>query len=163
MTDLTTSEEQGAALVAPLYAATSPAERRAAIMAFQAQLDEQPQVEPPLRHHFAPGVYGREIFMAAPLVIVGKIHQHAHLNTVSKGRCIVFTPEDGPELIEAGDTWVSKPATKRIVFILEDVLWTTTHANPTDARDLEWLESQLIAPAFDHLFYEAGALTPKLQ
>lgn len=160
--NLTSQDDEGAALVGPLYAATSAAERRAAILEFQAKLDKAPQCEPPLRHHFAPGLYAREMFLCAPTVIVGKIHRHEHVNTVSKGRCLVFT-EDGPQMIEAGDTFISKLGTKRIVFVLEDVLWTTTHANPTDSRDIAWLEDQLIAPAYDHLFYEAGAATPKLQ
>lgn len=136
-----------------LFEAKTPAERRDAICALEAASREHPQVQPPLRHHFAPGLYAREIFMEAGLCVVGKIHKHAHMNTVSKGKCIVYT-EDGQELLEAGDTWTSKPGTKRAVFVIEDVLWTTTHANPTDARDTDWLESQLIAPSFDTLIYE---------
>ena len=159
MTDLAT---QGAALVAPLFVATSPAERREAILGFQSELDKQPQCAPPLRHHFAPGTYAREIFLRAGTVIVGKIHRHAHINVVSAGKCLVFTDE-GPQHVEAGETWGSKAGTKRIVFVIEDTLWTTVHENPTNSTDVEWLESQLIAPAFDQLFYEGGALAPKLQ
>lgn len=136
-----------------LFEAKTPAARRDAICALERASLVHPQVVPPLRHHFAPGLYAREIFMETGLCVVGKIHKHSHVNTVSKGKCIVYT-EDGQQLLEAGDTWVSKAGTKRAVFVIEDVLWTTTHANPTDSRDTDWLESQLIAPSFDALIYE---------
>lgn len=133
--------------------AKTPTERRVAICALEAASRDLPQQELPLRHHFAPGQYAREIFMAAGRAVVGKIHRHAHINVVSKGSCIVYT-EDGTKRLEAGDTFVSLPGTKRAVFVLEDVLWTTVHANPTDSRDIDWLESQLIAPSFDALVYD---------
>lgn len=141
--------------VAALLAAPTPAERRAALVALEQESRKHPQVDPPLRHHFAPGLYAREIFMHAGLVVVGKIHWHAHVNTVSKGACIVVT-EDGLQRLEAGDTWVSKAGTKRAVFVEQDVLWTTVHANPDNCRDLGVLEARLIAPSFDDLFIDAA-------
>ena len=45
----------------------------------------------PVQHHFAPGAYGREMTLPAGLVVVGKIHKHAHINVISKGRLQVFT------------------------------------------------------------------------
>jgi quercetin dioxygenase-like cupin family protein len=137
--------------------AKTPAERRAAIVALEEASRragaEQPNLQAhcPLREHWAPGQYAREIFMPAGACIVGKIHRHAHVNIVSKGRAVVFTEHEGKQVIEAGDTWVSKPGTKRTVLVLEDMLWTTVHANPTDSKDSAWLESQLIAPSFDAL------------
>ena len=41
----------------------------------------------PVQHHFAPGAYGREMTLPAGLVVVGKIHKHAHINVISKGAC----------------------------------------------------------------------------
>lgn len=141
--------------LAVLKEAKTPIERRNAIVALQsamAAVTTHAHESPPLREHFAPGLYAREIFMRAGLCVIGKIHRHAHMNTVSKGKCVVYT-EDGEKFLEAGDTWVSEPGTKRIVLCLEDVLWTTTHANPTNSRDSVWLESQLIAPSFEALEY----------
>lgn len=132
--------------------AKTPLERRAAIVALEAAsyAPEITQAPCPLREHFAPGLYSREIFMAAGKCVIGKIHKHAHMNVISKGRCVVYT-EDGEKLLEAGDTFVSLPGTKRTVLCLEDVLWTTVHANPTDSTDSAWIESQLIAPSFEAL------------
>lgn len=136
-----------------LKEAKTPVARRNAIMALQstmASVTTQEHETCPLREHWAPGLYSREIFMRAGLCVIGKIHKHAHMNVVSKGKCVVYT-EDGEKLIEAGETWVSLPGTKRVVLCLEDVLWTTVHANPTDSRDSAWLESQLIASSFESI------------
>lgn len=133
--------------------AKTPTERRAAIVLLEGSMLGQAQTECPLRHHFSPGLYGREIFMPAGTCVVGKIHRHAHINTVSKGRCLVYT-EHGTELLEAGDTFISQPGTKRAVFVIEDTLWTTTHANPTNSQDIPWLEDQIIAPSFDALAHD---------
>jgi hypothetical protein len=40
-------------------------------------------------------MYAREILLPAETFIVGKIHKHAHLNIVTRGRCTVVT-EFGP-------------------------------------------------------------------
>ena len=40
----------------------------------------------PVVHHFAPGVYARELTMAAGLIVLGKIHKTRHLNIITKGK-----------------------------------------------------------------------------
>ena len=101
------------------------------------------------RHHFAPGSYAREIELPAGSLVVGKIHIHAHVNVLSKGRALVATP-DGVEELCAPLTFVSKPGTKRAVFAIEDVVWTTIHC-VGDERDLAKIEALLIAPSFEAL------------
>jgi hypothetical protein len=102
----------------------------------------------PLKHHFAPGLYAREIFIPAGTVIVGKIHKHAHVNTISKGRVVVAT-EFGMETLTAPHSFVSLPGTKRAVLAEEDTIWTTYH--PTDETDLDKIEDHVIAPTFEAL------------
>ena len=41
---------------------------------------------PEAEHFFAPGMYGRRFTMPAGMLVVGKIHKHAHLMMVLKGR-----------------------------------------------------------------------------
>lgn len=100
----------------------------------------------PLKHHFAPGLYAREIFIPAGILIIGKIHRHSHVNTISKGKCVVAT-EFGLQELEAPHSFVSQPGVKRAVLALEDTIWTTYH--PTDETDLEKIEEYVIAPTFD--------------
>lgn len=102
----------------------------------------------PLNHHFAPGAYAREILLPAGSLVVGKIHKHAHINVISKGRVIVIT-ETGMITMEAPYTFVSAPGTKRVVFAVEDTVWTTVHV--TTETDLEKLEEEIIAPSYEAL------------
>jgi hypothetical protein len=134
----------------------TPAGRRAEIMALQQYMQEQPdQIQPPVLHHFAPGMYGREILLPAGSLTIGKIHKHAHLNVISMGKCRVLT-EDGTKTFEAPYTFVSKPGTKRVVYAITDVVWTTCHlANSTD---LEEIEAEVIAPSYEALELSATHL-----
>jgi hypothetical protein len=100
----------------------------------------------PLTHHFAPGLYAREIFLPKGLIIIGKIHRHAHVNTISKGHVIVAT-EFGTEELKAPHSWASQPGIKRAVVALEDTIWTTYH--PTDETNLVKIEEHVIAPSFE--------------
>lgn len=92
----------------------------------------------PVQHVFAPGTYSREITMPEGMLIVGRLHRHAHVNILSKGRCRVLT-EFGAEELVAPCIFMSEAATKRVVYIIEDTVWTTVHHNPTDERDVQKL------------------------
>ena len=103
----------------------------------------------PVKHHFAPGAYGREMTIPAGLVVVGKIHKHAHINVISKGRVQVFTEQDGVLELAAPCTFVSSPGTKRVVHVLEETVWTTVHV--TDKTDLAEIEREVIATDFSEV------------
>lgn len=107
------------------------------------------------RHYFAPGSYAREIELPEGSVVVGKIHKHAHVNVISKGKVRVATP-DGITEMSAPITFISSPGTKRVVIALEDTVWTTVHV--TEETDLDKIETELIAPSFLEL-----EQTPKAQ
>lgn len=129
------------------------------ILALERQLAMLPSIEPFVEviHHFAPGQYAREFRCPAhpwgderQALCIGKLHRHAHVSVVSKGRCTVYT-EDGLVEIEAPFTFVATPGTKRAVLIHEDLVWTTFHSNPTDTRDLSAIEALVIAPSYEVL------------
>lgn len=103
----------------------------------------------PVQHHFAPGAYGREMTIPAGLVVVGKIHKHAHINVISKGRVQVFTEQDGVLELAAPCTFVSSPGTKRVMHVLEETVWTTVHV--TDKTDLAEIEREVIATDFSEV------------
>lgn len=87
-----------------------------------------------LTNDFAPGVYARTLRMKAGMVITGRIHKHAHHNFVMSGVADVFT-EFGSHRIVGPCHFVSVPGTKRALRIIEDMVWTTVHANPDELRD----------------------------
>ena len=99
----------------------------------------------PVKHHFSPGVYTREIFLPKDSLIVGKIHKHAHPSVISQGEVVVITPH-GMERLKAPLTFISEPGAKRVVYAVEDTVWTTVHV--TDETDLEKIEDEVIAKTF---------------
>jgi quercetin dioxygenase-like cupin family protein len=102
----------------------------------------------PLSHSFGDGIYVREIFMPAGMVIVSKIHKKEHPFFVLKGRCIVTT-DDGTVEIQAPYWGMTKAGTKRALLILEDTTWVTCHASKS--RDPKRIEREIIAKSFDEL------------
>ena len=105
-------------------------------------IDEGPE-SCPLRHYFAPGQYAREISMRKGMIVVGKIHKHAHVNIISKGHVRVFTEGEGEWEMQAPCTFISSPGTQRVVYMLEDTVWTTVHV--TDKTDIDEIEAEIIA------------------
>lgn len=113
---------------------TRVATARERVDRLEASMLELPQVACPIRHHFAPGIYAREISIPAGTVVVGVVHKTDNLIIVSKGRLQVVTPEGTAE-VRAGDTLMCKAGTKNCVLALEDARWTNVLPNPENITD----------------------------
>lgn len=115
-------------------------------------MGQMKQAELPTRHYFSPGIYIRELFMPAGTIAIGKIHKHAHMNILLKGR-LALVGEDGErtELV-APMTFASPAGTQKAVHVLEDTILQNVHA--TDERDLESLEAALIEPDPSYLSFD---------
>ena len=110
----------------------------------QQQITDQAElIEVPVVHHFAPGVYMRQMDAAAGTLVVSKMHRTEHMNILLKGSLTVAT-ENGIELLKAPCVLKSMPGTKRIGYFHEDSSWITVH--PTEETDLEKIEQQMIVP-----------------
>lgn len=90
----------------------------------------------PLTHSFSEGVYAREIFMPKGMVVVGHEHKTTHLNIVSVGSAYVWMNGE-KTFIKAPYTFESKAGVRKVLYILEDMFWTTIHK--TEERDLDKL------------------------
>lgn len=90
-------------------------------------VSNHPIVDCPLIHRFTPGLYIREIFMPKDTLITSKIHKTSHPFTVSKGRLIVNIDMREWVGIEAPYTGITRPGTRRVLYIIEDCIWTTYH------------------------------------
>lgn len=145
------------------------AQRRGQILGFEALLAQHPQAVCgdsdtfPLTHHFAEGLYCREIFIEAGSLVTGKIHRQAHPVLLMQGAIRVYTEQGGTQDLHAPLCFIAPPGVKRAALALSDVVWVTVHANPTDTRDLRMLEEEIIAPSFAEYDswraqLEAGAL-----
>lgn len=97
--------------------------------------EQYPQVVCPVRHHFAPGVYAREMTIPAGVHAVGAVHKTEHLS-ILVGHCLLTT-DDGAKEFDGHNTFVSRPGAKRAIVAIGDVVMTTIH--PTDETDLDKL------------------------
>lgn len=86
----------------------------------------------PLKHRFTPGMYIREIFMPKGAVVTSLIHKTTHPFFILQGKVSVYSENDGEQLLEAPFVGVTRPGTRRVLYILEDCVWATCH--PTDIQ-----------------------------
>jgi quercetin dioxygenase-like cupin family protein len=109
-----------------------------------ALLDRYQKADFPLAHTFMPGMYMREIFMAAGSKITSRIHKFRHPFFVLRGKVRVWQDGKGWELIEAPHCGITEPGTRRVLDVIEDCNWITIHSNPDDTEDLEEIEARII-------------------
>lgn len=109
------------------------------------ELQKLDQVDCPVKHYFAPGVYLREIFMPAGTIVIGKIHKTEHLNIIERGACLIRHDDGAVETLQAPLTFVSKAGVQKVLYIAEDTVWKTVHV--TAETDLVKLEELLIEPS----------------
>jgi hypothetical protein len=117
----------------------------AQIQALEAELRKYPQLYDDTHHHFAEGIYGRELRIPKGALLTGKMHKQQHLNFLVKGEITVWT-EQGMKRLKAPQVIVSQPGCKRVGFAHEDTIWITVHAS--HQTDLAALEAELIEPEF---------------
>lgn len=107
------------------------------------------------RHYFTPVdrkygccAYARAIFLPKGHIVIGKIHKHAHLNFILKGKTSVAT-EFGKKYFAAPCIFISEPGLKRAVFVEEDCVWVTVHLTEhTGEENLDLIENEVIAKSY---------------
>ena len=125
-------------------------EMRAMIVSLEKGLSSLPQLDMKLTHHFAPGIYCRELFIPAGTLLTGKIHKTEHINIISKGRIKIITESNAFEVC-APLTMRSLPGEKRAGFAIEDTIWICVHHNPENIEDLNELEEMFTVDSFEQL------------
>ena len=114
---------------------------RSKLQELQEHCKEEPQVDLPVLHDFAPGVYARRILMPAGTFVIGKTHKTEHLNIIMSGSANVMI--DGQiKVIRAPYIFKSGKGVKKVLYILEDMIWATIH--PTEETDLDKLETECV-------------------
>jgi hypothetical protein len=116
-------------------------------------------------HKFTDGMYIREIFMPAGSLITSKIHKTEHPYIVSYGKAAVSIDGDDWDEITAPYTGITIPGTRRVLYIIEDCIWTTFHRvdgmkseynnlnNEEKEKIVEKIEENILEP---HLNYLTG-------
>lgn len=90
-------------------------------------VDKGTLIECPLKHTFLGNIYVREIFMPAGATVTSRIHATLHPFFVTMGACEVWIEGTGWELIAAPHSGVTQPGTRRVLKVLQDTFWITTH------------------------------------
>lgn len=107
----------------------------------QEELSKLPQYEPATKHYFHAGMYCREVFREAGVVIVGKVHLKEHFYVIATGT-VVITTDDGVQELTGPVVLMSKPGTKRAVYSVTDATCMTFHV--TDSKTPEEAECELV-------------------
>jgi hypothetical protein len=130
---------------------------RAKVEALQAELCKLPQYEPITRHTFHGGMYCREVFREAGILIVGKVHKKEHFYLIVGGT-VAITTDDGVQLITGPHLLCSKPGTKRAVYAETDALCMTFHRVESD--NVEDTETELVEDAPDSVYGIGNQIKP---
>lgn len=118
-------------------------------------MNSMEQKDCPVNHLFVEGAYARQIFMKAGTLIISQIHKTQHFFVVTQGSAMVKINDDKWIKVEAPYYGVTNPGTRRVLYILEDCVWTTYHAttknNVSDIAD-EILEKHDLSPSIKKLW-----------
>ena len=102
----------------------------------------------PIKHFFMDGVYVREMKMYKGTVVIGAIHKHLHMCFLLKGHLTVANESYVTEY-KAPCYIKSTPGIKRVLYAHEDSLWYNTHKNPSNTKDIDKLEKEIITLNYD--------------
>src|SRR5687767_12638530 len=107
-----------------------------------------PAIDLPLIHRFTPGLYAREIFMPKGALVTSKIHKTEHPYVILEGAVSVYNTETGEvQNLEAPHVGITKPGTRRVLYMHEDTRWITFHplvAGEESEADLPKIEERII-------------------
>jgi hypothetical protein len=111
------------------------------VQALQAEVSKLPQYEPETKHYFHGGMYCREVFRHAGVLVVGAVHKKEHFYLIVSGT-VAITTDDGVQEVTGPHLFSSKPGTKRAVYSITDALCMTFHA--IEAKTVEEAEAELV-------------------
>ena len=127
------------------------------VNALQAELSKLPQYEPTTENHFHGGMYCREVFRHAGVLVVGKVHKKEHFYMIAQGT-VLITTDDGAKRVTGPALLMSMPGTKRAVYAETDALCFTFHR--TDAMTVENAEADLVEEDPDSMFEAGNKIKP---
>lgn len=97
---------------------------RNSIARLEAAMLQLPQVDLPVEHWFAPGIYARRLLIHKGVTLTGAVHLKENVNFLEYGDITVLT-SDGVKRIRAPAIIVSPAGVKRVGYAHENTIWTT--------------------------------------
>lgn len=114
------------------------------------ELLELPQADCPLRHHFGPGTYVRELEIPPGVFAVGRKHKFGCVNIMLTGKMRLLVNGEIRDL--AAPQIIHTPAgSQKVAYVFETVRWVTVHQNGADETDIERIEEALFEPSASYL------------
>ncbi|HET7832361.1 MAG TPA: hypothetical protein VFK88_05300 [Gallionella sp.] len=125
------------------FAPVAAPSMRDRVQRLQEELLKLPQYEPETKHYFHGGMYCREVWRHAGVLVVGKVHKKEHFYLIVSGT-VTITTDDGVQRITGPKLLKCAPGTKRAVFSETDALCMTFHI--VDATTVDEAEIELVEP-----------------
>lgn len=132
------------------FAVAPPQMMRQRVELLQQELSKLPQYEPETKHYFHGGMYCREVFRQAGVLVVGAIHKKEHLYLIVSGTVAITDGEGNVQEVTGPHLFQSKPGTKRAVYAITDALCMTFHA--IEATTVEEAEAELVEVEPDSMY-----------
>jgi hypothetical protein len=127
-----------------------PQMMRQKVDALQQELQKLPQYEPETKHYFHGGMYCREVFRHAGVLVVGAVHKKEHFYLIVSGTVQITDGEGNAQEVTGPHLFQSKPGTKRAVYAVTDTLCMTFHA--IEATTVEEAEAELVEADPDSMY-----------
>lgn len=127
-----------------------PEMMRQKVDALQSELSKLPQYEPETKHYFHGGMYCREVFRHAGVLVVGAVHKKEHFYLIVSGTVAITDGEGNVQEVTGPHLFQSKPGTKRAVYAITDTLCMTFHA--IEATTVEEAEAELVEVDPDSMY-----------
>ena len=132
------------------FTVAPPQMMRQKVEALQQELSKLPQYEPETKHYFHGGMYCREVFRHAGVLVVGAVHKKEHFYLIVSGTVQITDGEGNAQEVTGPHLFQSKPGTKRAVYAVTDTLCMTFHA--TESKTVEEAEAELVEVEPDSMY-----------
>lgn len=132
------------------FGVAPPQMMRQKVETLQQELSKLPQYEPQTKHYFHGGMYCREVFRHAGVLVVGAVHKKEHFYLIVSGTVAITDGEGNVQDVTGPHLFQSKPGTKRAVYAVTDALCMTFHA--IEATSVEEAEAELVEVEPDSMY-----------
>ena len=124
------------------------------IVVIENAMRQYEQVDIPVKHSFADGLYMRQITIPAGTILTSAIHNYGQWDVMLTGDMSIVTDDGTIARVKAPFTSASGPGMKRLGYAYEDTTWISVTA--TKETDIEAIEAALYSYTYEE--YERFAI-----
>jgi hypothetical protein len=117
------------------------------IVNLEKEMLKLPQVQIPVKHYFANGLYAREVRIPAGAAITGAVMLDSYLDICVSGTVSVMEPTGEYKEVTGPAIMIRQPGMKRAGYTHTDTVWITCHA--TNATTVEEAEAAIAVADYE--------------